>query len=234
MKRFALAGFMLVMFLAMMAPAAMASTVQAKLTGVGLGESSDGYYIDPYTGTINGLPTNGENFFCVDFNHESNIGDTWTAYVTPMTSSDFSDTYLGAKYGSATGKIMYEEMAAVVEHFPTVASGGTYVERVTATWVIWDISVDDMGKDATTNFFGSTPADLAEFAAYESDYKTYENIANAYGSDNFSGWEILTDTKGKDQEFLVYVPEPNSLIFLGFSLLMVAGAVTLKVRKAHA
>jgi hypothetical protein len=234
MKKHALIVLAVLAGVAILFPAvvgATPTTVTAHLSGAGP-ENSGGYYIDPYTGTIN----NGavQDYFCVDYNHESYIGETWTADVTPMTSSDFTNTYqyqyalaetLSPSAANSQAQKIYEEMVAVIENFPV---SGTTADRDAATWVIWDISA---AAQTNVDWAHSSYTDLG-FTA--SEYQTYEDIALNYQNYNYSGWEILTDVNGSAQEFAVYVPEPNSLIFLGFSLLTVAGAVTLKVRKAHA
>ncbi len=47
-------------------------------------------YIGPYT-----LQVNGQDYssMCIDFFDESHVGDTWSAYVTQVGSSNLSDTY---------------------------------------------------------------------------------------------------------------------------------------------
>src|SRR6266849_8870123 len=54
--------------------------------------ANNGYGIPPYGGTLNGQSA---AFYCVDFIHPIQAGNTWTATVTSLTGSNFSSTFLG-------------------------------------------------------------------------------------------------------------------------------------------
>jgi hypothetical protein len=167
-----------------------ADTVSMHLTGVN-GNSSGGYYIDPYYGTVNGVST---DFFCIDFNHHVNIGDSWTANVTTMGQS-LANTYL-------INQMKYIEMLYLVTQY----KAQSLIDQKAMQWVIWDIS---SGQDHSS-------IDLTDYN------KWLTNAANFYTSNpnyTFDGWVILTDINKVKQEFAVFVPEPGTLLLLGFGLL---------------
>ncbi len=53
---------------------------------------SNGYGIPPYGGTLNGQT---ESFYCVDFSHEIQAGQSWYVNISSLTGSSFSSTRLG-------------------------------------------------------------------------------------------------------------------------------------------
>ncbi len=78
-----------IFLLAAAALSATPVTTQIKLVNAGSLLVDDGsYYVGPYT-----VSMNGQNYaaLCVDFLHQSSVGDSWTAYVN--TSSDYSKVY---------------------------------------------------------------------------------------------------------------------------------------------
>jgi len=64
--------------------AAPPPTVTFNLTGVGSGANLAGVYTSPYTGNINGGSSMG--VICDDFADDSYVPETWTAYVTSLSS----------------------------------------------------------------------------------------------------------------------------------------------------
>jgi len=74
--------------------AALPSTAAFALNSAGSGANLAGVYTSPYTGTINGGST--INVICDDFVDNSYVPESWTAYVTSLSSltSGTADTYL--------------------------------------------------------------------------------------------------------------------------------------------
>jgi len=64
--------------------AALPPTAAFALNSAGSGANLAGVYTSPYTGTINGGPT--INVICDDFADNSYVPESWTAYVTPLSS----------------------------------------------------------------------------------------------------------------------------------------------------
>jgi hypothetical protein len=83
-RRAALLGLAAAMGILIAVAICSATTVQVTLTGVN-GVAKDGVDVDPYYGTINGNPA---TLVCDDFDHETYIGESWTATVS--TLSDLS------------------------------------------------------------------------------------------------------------------------------------------------
>lgn len=161
--------------------------------------------IDPYVADVAGSPT---LIWCVDPDHEVNTGDSWTAYLS--LPGDVTHTYLS----SAT---TYGEMAYLVtqlqatDSLPPSSTRTTTEQELQAA--IWDIAEGATSSNGyTTDGFTVNGMSSGFYSAVDSDIKSADN--NPLNS----GYEILTDKAGKEQEFLVLVPEPSSLLLLGVGL----------------
>ncbi len=127
---------LLLLSLLLLSVAASADTVTVQMTGVN-GASNNGYYIDPYRGTVNGV---GTTLWCVDFRHDVWIGDQWQANVTKLTdTSDLSKTNLYNTYGAQT-RTVYKEIAWLITNFSR--------DPASAQWIIWDLSMNAVGAHA--------------------------------------------------------------------------------------
>lgn len=155
--------------------------------------ANNGFGIPPYGGTLNGIAA---QFDCVDFSHEITAGMTWTAFVTPLTTTaDYSHTYL-------KDETKYMEMAWLITQM-----NGTKDQNKKAEdqWAIWTFT----GATDPYGYLGAGGATTL--------------IGEALSAVN-GGWtaqdmEILTPTPDSyGQEFVVPTPEPASLFLLGTGL----------------
>jgi hypothetical protein len=208
--------------------------VQLYFTGTtGSGVYGDGY-VGPYEFDINNIgvtnPTGPEvSLICDDYTHEIVGGEIWGATVT--SGSSLSPTSLpSALYFQSIGQKGYTEIFWLTEQIIDNPSSPSVTDLQGAIWYIADNSLG-LTSGASTDL-----ADAVKFVngLTQAQINSFDAEFVIYDYDPTLGDLSHNDGYSPPQEFIQYVPEPNSLIFLGFSLLMVAGAVTLKVRKAHA
>ncbi|MGD0660603.1 MAG: hypothetical protein ABSD38_21290 [Syntrophorhabdales bacterium] len=210
--------------------------VQLYFTGTtGSGVYGDGY-VGPYEFDINNIgvtnPTGPQvGLICDDYTDEIVGGESWGATVT--SGSSFSSSSLpSALYFQSIGQKGYTEIFWLTEQIMDNPSSPAVTDLQGALW-----SIADNNLTSTLTTGAKTDLDNAEAFAgglsqtqmnnFDAEFVIYDY--------NFNPADLsANDGHSPPQEFIQYVPEPNSLIFLGFALLMVAGAVTLKVRKAHA
>jgi len=163
--------------------------------------------IGPYT-----LQMNGQNMaaMCIDFFDESNVGDTWSAYVTQVGSSNLSNTY------HPTDGQEYEEEAYIYSQI--IAPGA---DRTGLQEAAWDIMAYGITNSSYKYLIG--------------DNSYIDAALSNYNKINLSGYEIVSDTvAGCEQEFLVAAPEPGSLMLLGAGLLVAFGVAGAQRRRRTA
>ena len=188
-----LAGLVLVL-----AGAAKADTVTIDGT---YAFANNGYGIPPYGGTLNGQ---SQSFYCVDFSHNIQAGDTWSVTISSLTGSNFSSTLLG-------NQTAYLEMAWLITQMMSTTD---QLQIAKDQYAIWSFS-------GGPNPYGTNSTLVAAALA-----------AVAAGFTG-QGWEILTPTSSTGQEFLIRVPEPAELLMLLIGLI-VLGIATRKTRVARA
>jgi PEP-CTERM motif len=202
-------------FILAAAVASAAPVTQVKLVNAGSpsviassvtidGETKHNVYIGPYTLQINGQDYSA---LCIAFNDTSHVNDTWNAYITQISSGNFSNTY-HPTYGQE-----YEEDAYVMSQILKPGADRTGLQEAA-----WDI----MAYGITNSSYKYLIGDNSYIDAALANYSTM----------NLAGYEIVSDTTvNGEQEFLVCAPEPGSLMLLGAGLVL-AAAFLLQRRRA--
>ncbi len=199
------------------------------------------------------------NLICDDYGTDINFGNMWQAQVnsgSDFTSLKFNDGGVtvagdqppyafGNGIGSSTNstteanKVIqaYKEAFYLVEqmdqqinslgHNPSQSTINTVDTNVAnihyAIWEIMDTNNPPTGSpDAVGAQSWLTAAANNWQGVNASDFVVYTPMPAIQSGEIYPS-----------QEFIEYVPEPSGLVFLGFSLLAVAGGVTLKVRKSQ-
>ena len=158
-------------------------------------------YVSPY-----GMQINGQTYaaMCIDYPDESYLNKPWQAYVTPLSGGNFSNTYHGADSNAAQEyeeeAYLYGQMTTLSVTDPNYSTERTDIQE--AAWVITDP--------------GYTPSD-------PNGAQSWLTLAqNNYGSVNLANFEIVSDTNagsGRNQEFIIDTPEPDSLALLATGFL---------------
>jgi hypothetical protein len=229
--------------------AAAPPTVTFNLTGVGSGANLGGVYTSPYAGNINGGST--MSVICDDFADDSYVPETWTAYVTSLSSvasESTPDTYLkwltapsstvtvdGLNLTQAEAYTVAAVLAVDILNAPT---GSQQQEDLSfSMWELFDYSdasaalngTPDQASalsylNAAVTFAFLTPADAAEVQADVKATTIYSYDTGATGSCN--------GPCTAPQEFLaVNRVEPASPALLGLDLLAVAGLILFARRR---
>jgi PEP-CTERM motif len=226
MKR--VAGALLLGILLFAVPAALADETPVTMTFVGVNGINDGaYYVSPYFGLMS---SNGQNslvtLFCDDFNNDVTWNQTWQAYVTPLSSSNLSNTRYGnsADVALLLGTDPYYAIYSAAQLYAQAAWLTTQFDQylpnnpgqvIALQYAIWDL----FDPNAPTNAGAQAWILQAELN---------------YGSMNLNDFEIVTNVgplclTGQVQEFIVPTPEPGTFVLLGSGLL---GLLFLARRKA--
>jgi hypothetical protein len=216
MQRFA--GVLLLFVLMVAVPAALADGTPVTMTFMGVNGIHDAnYYVSPYQGN---MTSNGQSslvtLFCDDFNNEITWNQTWRANITPLSSSDLSNTRYGNAadvallklsdpyYNTYSAAQLYAQAAWLSMQFNQYLS--TDPSQVIALqYAIWDL----FAPNAPTNA-----------AAQAWILRAEQN----YGSVNLKNFELVTNIgplslTGQVQEFIVPTPEPGTFALLGAGLL---------------
>lgn len=209
-----------------------------------------GVYLGPYTGQLMSDPTTPTfTMYCVDYDHEVSVGQTWTINESKLGGGDLSQTRLGN-----TGLGTYQKSAYLASLFgswSTLSSmawnpGGStqtfgqYFASKGVTWTkrnVWSGIHAAMWSLTSPPFPTGAPyvsnptlADALAFAFRENaGYQATHGFAGTGIS--FAEWSILSpttlDSSRSAQEMLVrtsVVPEPQTWVMLGTGMLFLFGA----------
>jgi len=163
-----------------------------------------GYYVGPYHGLNLTVAPGGPTFamFCVDFAHEVWIGESWSAYITPLAWDLDAHTR-----GGNAELTQYREAAWLSTQFslaPTSQWGNIHA-------TIWQLMTPGLAGEPTPS----------------SSY--WLNLANTHyldaGVNFYNQFALVTPTNRSDpssaQEFLIHTtttPEPAEMALFGTGL----------------
>jgi hypothetical protein len=167
--------------------------------------ADQGFYVGPYTLVVNGEPMLG---LCVDFYHQSTVGNPWGAFETPVTAAGMNNTYVyqenaGNPNVNAVTLLTYEEETYL---YLQIIAALLPKDRIAIQEAAWSIT------DPAFNISNNREAQLWKASAM--DPTNYLHV-------NLSGIVIYSDVTGihgGQQEFIAIpvnaVPEPAALILL--------------------
>ena len=165
-------------------------------TGVN-GASQGGYYVSPYTATVNGVPT---MIFCDDFVHEVTWNETWTAYVSSF------DSLTHVRFKDDDTLQDYDEAAFLIEQSLSHPS-----EYGNVQYAIWAIFNPTQAEGSSGFITSGTDSSSYWLSLAESQH---------FHPGEFSNWRVYTPKdsgEGSPQEMLgpTPAPEPGTLLLLG-------------------
>jgi hypothetical protein len=229
--------------LTMFAAASAGAQVTAQLTAPyapgGGAVTAFGYYMSPYTGTVDGKTY---QFNCVDFFHDVVVGQTWSAVTTNLGAAIADNSLLSSTrdgsngyYTTAEALAAYEKVAWLTTQFPTnpATNSAKTIAIQTAIWAIASNQLTPTPLSYMTNAAGDVAMsfDLNNPSSLSTGY--WINQANTQYSTQAAGFYndfyVLTDVNkasaGSAQEFVYYsaTPEPGTLVLLGTGMLLVLG-----------
>ncbi len=200
-----------------------AATAQQTMqfNGTATGYNDGQYYVGTYLASY--YPSGPQiDVFCVDYYHEINNGQIWTANFSNLATSNLSLTRLGLSgWSYANSLLMYEREAWLASQFavPANNSNNTWVGIAHAMWYLTS------GNSALVDSY-STPWLSALATAQEGGFTGM----------NFAQWSVVTDVTATGegtaanpgpgtQEFLTrtVTPEPATLLLFGTGLLLLVG-----------
>jgi len=193
-----------------------ASTVNVTFQSPGAPSGGENLeWAGPYTLSVNG---NSVLAMCMD--DFLTVSGSWTANVTSLASSDLSGTFLGNGgmniYGyQISSKDVYTIEAYLFQQL--LQPGADRANIQLAAWAI-------MNPVTLSNVFNSNNT-----AVQNELFEAYNNL----GTFDVTGFAILSDIGGTNQEFMVGTPEPTTLALLGAGLFAI-GATRFSRRKKTA
>jgi PEP-CTERM motif len=179
------------------AGSAFGDSVPLTFTGVN-GATAFGYYVGPYSGTIEGNPV---TLYCDDFANEVYFGESWLANLTSLAGSDLSNTRYGDLPDALT---LYREAAWLTTQYEI--NPNAYGDIQATIWQLFDLNAPSPGSN---KWF-----DLAAANYKNVDFSRFDVVTN-----------VNVAKTGQVQEFLIDpapVPEPSAILLLATVLVCVA------------
>jgi len=205
------------------APASTTTTLE--LTGTYNDSTTYGVYAGPYQFTVGG--TTNVPLVCDTYQNEIYLYESWTANVLQGNAVATSTTVL-SQYNNFYGGVPltqgYDEIFWLVEKMDATTSPSTIQDIQYAIWTIGDDVSPPLGTDPGAAYWLTQAQLKANWGSVNAaDFLVYVPVAGSWPAGD-----------KEPQEFIQYVPEPSSLLYLGISLLLIAGAVSMKVRRTRA
>lgn len=240
-----IAGFLGLVGIAVLAFASASladGSVSVSLTGVGNGANGPGQgttlgnvYVDPYFGTVGGLGSNVP-IICDDWSNNTYMNESWTATVTSATNVAGGSPMFGS-----SNQNLYNEAVWLATQIMASYNNGNYTAQIEYSFALWMLTYGQNGTYAESpsptvylSEYG-TPTEISQATIFYEEAAGLDGYAGEAGF-NAAGWEILTPVAGSSnpsqdgtpQEFLVYTPEPSTILLLGLGI---AGLFLLKWRR---
>lgn len=170
-----------------------------------------GVYTAPYFLSVNGSSSFGA--MCVDFSHETAVGQSWDGDITNLASADLSGTRLGV-----SGHDTYREEAWLYQQF--LDGAGPSGDINFAVWALTDASAKSSAGWTTgaQHWFDlATTTDLSSFDSA----MVHFNVITPRDLTGAGPQEFITTNN---------TPEPAGLLLLGSGMLGMVGLVRKKIR----
>jgi hypothetical protein len=201
-----------------------------QLTGVGNGFTMGGVYVSPYTGTIDGVPT---NIICDDFTTDISIGQSWSAFDNSLSSVTGAgpQKFTTPDYAGYTIQQEYTAAAilAVALMSPSIMNDSSQAGLYSfAIWTLFD--------PGATAGYGGNALSQTQINSVTS-IRTNALAQAAGGAQPGAQVDIYTpNPTGASQEMLVVrTPESPVLASLGVELLtLLAAGYLLRNRASRA
>jgi hypothetical protein len=210
-----------------------------------------GYYMSPYSGTVNGTT---QRLNCVDFFHDVFVGEIWNVTTTNLAAASLNNNLLlSTRDGSSGGYSslsdvlkIYKQAAWLTDQYAAnpASDPNQSIAIQTAIWSIVDNGPTNAPNQKYVNSgdFWSNGGQVSSAVNTGAGSTGYwidrAQVAYATQPGGYYGkFNILTGVGGSGgaQEFLysrtTVTPEPGTLVLMGSAFLGMAGFVRMRRRK---
>ena len=229
------------------------ATTTFNLTSPGSGANLAGVYTSPYDGTI-GSSTTAVPVICDDFADESYVPETWTAFVTPLSSLVSGTTNTTLNWLNTVGSTITVDgyslnqaaaySVAAVLAVDILAAPVASVQQEDLSYALWGLfdptgTSGDPGAFSWLTSYGDTTDETNAINDLNAAVKYVEapvnslkvqadvNAVTIYSYDTADGVTNCGGCKGPPQEFITVtaMAEPPAPALLGVDLLGLVGLV---------